>query len=229
LFYCPDASASSESVSLSGEEHHHFARALRCKTGDTLFVTNGLGLILECRAATVARSVTTALVVSVVEDRRAGRELALALGTIKKDKFEQAFEQCVELGITRCIPFVSENSHLKAYSQGFLTRLHKIAVSSIKQSFRSVLPHIGESVDFEALVDLARRVPRVVVGRQGAPAAKRLGDEETLVVVGPEAGFTGDEYNALAGVGAGFAGVTGHRLRSETAAVALIAALAPGD
>jgi 16S rRNA (uracil1498-N3)-methyltransferase len=114
LFYCPDASASSESVALTGEEHHHFARALRCKTGDTLFVTNGLGLILACRAATVGRSLTTAVVVSVVEERRADRELALALGTIKKDKFEQAFEQCVELGITRCIPFVSATSPLKA-------------------------------------------------------------------------------------------------------------------
>jgi len=225
LFYSPDADASSRTVTLTGEEHHHFARVLRCGPGDTLFVTNGRGVILECRADTVGRSSTVTEVSAVAEDHEAQRAFVLALGTIKKDKFEHAFEQCVELGITRCVPFVSENTQVKKYSQKFLERLHKIALSAIKQSFRSVLPHVGEPLDFDGLLGVARLMPRVVVGRQGAPPPERSGGEDTIVVVGPEAGLTEAEFDALADAGASFAGVSSRRLRSETAAVALAASL----
>jgi 16S rRNA (uracil1498-N3)-methyltransferase len=229
LFYCPEATPSSSQVVLTREEHHHLSRALRCRPDDITFVTNGRGLILECRIASVGRASTTAVVESVVEERHSDRELVLALGAIRKDKFEQAFEQCVELGVTRCLPFVSEKAHAKGYTQSFLGRLRKIAVAAIKQSFRPFLPDVGEAVPFDELVQAARQMPRVVVGRQGAPPAFSDAKTSTLAVVGPEAGLTDTELAALESAGAEFAGVSSNRLRSETAAVALIAALWRGD
>lgn len=235
LFYNADIAAASTTVTLSGDEHHHLAHALRCAPGDTVHVTNGRGLIVECRVEAVGRTTTVADVESVVCDDPPGHELVLALGTIKKDRFEQAFEQCVELGITRCVPFVSANAQSKAYSTKFLTRLHKIAVASIKQSYRAVLPHVGEPVTFEQLVSAARKFSRVVVGHRPSPPVLpsrpdgRSGVRDTLVVVGPGAGLTDEEVEALQEAGAEFAQVSSHRLRSETAAVALVASLWQGD
>jgi 16S rRNA (uracil1498-N3)-methyltransferase len=230
LFYCEDATASSPSVTLTGGEHHHFARALRFKAGQTLFVTNGCGLILEGRAATVGRSSTEVDVTSVVEDTPPRREIVLALATIRKDKFEQAFEHCVELGITRCVPFLSQNSHSKRYTSRDLDRLHKIAVAAIKQSFRSHLPHICEPVAFRDLVRITRSFPHAIVGQQGAAQARRPpAGEDVVVVVGPEAGLSGQEIESLTAAGAVPAAVSSHRLRSETAAVALVGAVCGGD
>jgi 16S rRNA (uracil1498-N3)-methyltransferase len=225
LFYFADATPSSSEITLTGEEHHHLARALRCKPGDTIFVTNGRGLILECGVVSIDRSITIAEVASVVEERHSDRELVLALGAIRNDKFEQSFEQCVELGITRCVPFVSENAHLKGYTRRYLGRLRKIAIAAIKQSFRPILPHVGDPMTFDELVRAARKMPQVVVGRQGSPSVRLEAEADTLVVVGPEAGLTEAELAALERAGAVFAGVSSHRLRSETAAVALIASL----
>lgn len=229
LFYCPEATPSSSQVVLTSEEHHHLSRALRCKPDDTVFVTNGRGLMLECRVTSVGRSTTGVEVVSVAEELHSDRELVLALSAIRKDKFERAFEQCVELGITRCVPFVSEKALAKGYTQSYLGRLRNIAVAAIKQSFRPFLPHVGGPIPFEELVQAARKMPRVVVGRQGAPPAASDANTSTLVVVGPEAGLTDPELEALERAGAEFAGVSSHRLRSETAAVALVAALWRGD
>lgn len=184
---------------------------------------------MECRVASVTRSTTAAAVASVVEERHSDRELVLALGAIRKDKFEQAFEQCVELGITRCIPFVSKNGHLKGYAPRYLNRLRKIAVSAIKQSFRPFLPCVDDAVTFEELARTAQKMPQVVVGRQGSPPVDLRVDADTLVVVGPEAGLTDAEFAALEAAGASFAGVTSRRLRAETAAVALVASLWCGD
>lgn len=215
---------------LSGDEHHHFARALRFQVGDALFVTNGRGLILECRANAVGRSSTNADVLSVAENAKPARQFVLALGAIRKQKFEQAFEQCVELGITRCIPFTSENAHDEKYNARFLDRLHKISVGAMKQSFRSWLPRVTEPVAFDQLVKVARLSPHTVVGRQGGdlPVAPPA-DGDVLVVVGPEAGLAEAEFGALEEVGAVFATVTPRRLRAETAAVALVAVLGGGD
>lgn len=230
LFYSEDATASSRVVTLTGTEHHHFARVLRFKAGQELFVTNGRGLILLCLAETVGRANTDAVVTALVQDGPPARELVLALAAIRKDKFERAFEQCVELGITRCLPFFSANSQRQRFAGRYLDRLRKIAITAIKQSFRPYLPRVGEPASFDELVELTRKVPRTVVGRQGSEPLEPLGGgADVMIVVGPEAGLTNEEYDTIILAGAVPASVSKHRLRSETAAVAMVAALAGED
>ncbi|MGD8413863.1 MAG: RsmE family RNA methyltransferase [Candidatus Latescibacterota bacterium] len=229
VFYDADAVVGSTTVTLSGDEHHHLSRALRCSAGDTVFVTNGRGLMLECRVGDVSRHSTSAEVVSVVENDPPGRELVLALGMIKKDRFERAFEQCVELGITRCVPFESCKVSVATYTSKFLVRLHKIGIAATKQSFRSYLPQVVEPVTFERVVSAARGMDRSVVGHWKGPLPRPGGNGSTLVVVGPEGGFTDAELQSLRDAGAETAGVSPHRLRSETAAVALVGAMWRGN
>ncbi len=229
LFFDAGSRPDSTTVTLTGDEHQHLAYSLRCAPNDVVFVTNGCGLILECRVEAVARSATVAGVVAVVENHPPGPERILALGTIKKDKFERAFEQCAELGITRFVPFVSEHARLKAYSGRFMSRLRKIGIAAVKQSFRSVRPAVDDPVTFEELLVTVRAVPRVVVGMQESPPPPPFGEQDTLVVVGPEAGLSAAEAKSFEDAGVRFAGVSPHRLRSETAAVSLVAAMWRGD
>jgi 16S rRNA (uracil1498-N3)-methyltransferase len=231
LFYQPDATPETTELTLGGEEHDHFSRVLRRKSGDTLYVTNGRGLIAECVAFDVGKNRTRASVKRIIRDHGPPADLVLALAVIRKDKFEQAFEQAVELGVTGCIPFLSANvRYPDGYSKRFLERLGKIAVSAMKQSFRAWRPGVVEPVPFDALVSIARRTRRVVVGEAGAagPAARNP-FENTTVVVGPEAGLSHDEITALRRAGAETAAVSPGRLRSETAATALLAALVRDD
>ena len=208
LFYDAGTRADSATVTLKGDEHNHLAYSLRCAAGDVVYVTNGCGLILECRVEAVARSATVAQAVSVVEDRPPAPGMILALGTIRKDRFERAFEQCAELGITRFVPFVSDNASLRAYPGRFIARLRKIGIAAIKQSFRSVLPAIDDPVSFAELVETVRATPLVVVGVQDAPPPPPFGAAGSLVVVGPEAGFSPAELESLEEAGARPAGVS---------------------
>ncbi|MEJ2722762.1 MAG: RsmE family RNA methyltransferase, partial [bacterium] len=98
LFFCRDLSSGSESFELHGDEHHHAVHVLRLGAGDTLYVTNGRGIIARCRIETVGKRVMR---LTVTESRHEGTpdpRTTLALGCLKKDAFETAFKQCTELG-----------------------------------------------------------------------------------------------------------------------------------
>lgn len=227
-FYLPSLSADLSAFELTGEEHHHLARVLRLAAGETIAVTNGRGLLVEATLMSVSKTRSDANASRVLQDQAPARRVVLAMSLLPRAHFEVAVSQCVEVGVTDVIPVLAEKCHVKAWSKAVALRVERIAVAAMKQSGRAWLPSIG---DARTLVSLASdvasgRYGRVVVGDAGAPALKsdaRGGD--AMAVVGPEAGLTDAEVARLVAAGAQRASVSSHRLRAETAAVVLIAAL----
>lgn len=225
LFYVPTANATLRRLSLPDDEHHHASRALRLRAGDEIHVTNGAGLIQRCRVIECAREGTRAEVLEVVMDA-AAPAVTLALALIRKDRFEQAVEQCVELGVNRFVPFVSDRCQAQTYGARAIDRLRKIGLAAMKQSFRAALPEIAEPVTFEELLGpVAKAAHAVVADPNGSPARPCSERSAVTMVVGPEAGLTDGELDRLRDAGAGLVSLSRGRLRAETAAVALATAL----
>jgi 16S rRNA (uracil1498-N3)-methyltransferase len=229
VFYAPDFQRKAPTIELAGEEHHHLSRVLRMKTGETVYVSNGTGVLARCGIQEIGRTATRLKVEDVVEDRTDRDDLVLALALLKKDAYERAVEQCTELGVTRFLPFAAHASRFKDYPQAYLERLRRIALSAMKQSFRAILPAIDTPVSFDQLVVRAESFPSVLVGEVSAsqPSASAR-PRPILIVVGPEAGLTSDEQSRLMAAGAAGVSVSRHRLRSETAAAVLSARFAGG-
>jgi 16S rRNA (uracil1498-N3)-methyltransferase len=222
LLYSPDLDHDSQSVDLTGDEHHHLSRVLRVSTGDEVFVSNGRGMIVACEVGGVERRLTRLKVDRTVEDRAGENSLTLALACLKKDAFEYAVKQCTELGVTHFLPFVAAKSRLKTYTPSYLDRLRRIALSAMKQSFRSFLPSVDDAIGFDALLGRASLSPSVLVGDADAPAIDvHPRPRPIMIVVGPEGGLTPDERDRLGSLGCESASVSAYRLRSETAAAAL--------
>lgn len=230
LFFSGEASADSRSIALSGPEHHHLSRVLRMTPGDTVYVTNGRGVILRCRVQDVDRREARLQVLGVEERESGARPVILALALLRKDAFERAVELCTELGISECLPFISERSHLKTYSDAYMKRLRRLSFSAAKQSFRSVMPPVEDPVTFDGLLLRLSRTPVVIVGDDGgAPPRSVETAGAVTVVVGPEGGLSERERAALAEAGARPIRVGRHRLRSETAAAALVSIVVAED
>ncbi|UCG50831.1 MAG: 16S rRNA (uracil(1498)-N(3))-methyltransferase [Candidatus Latescibacterota bacterium] len=224
LFYSKELDRPSKSVELNGDEHHHASKVLRLNTGDIVFVTNGRGLISRCEVEDIGRATTRLGVRGLEVDARVNRPLTLALGCLKKDAFEQAVRQCTELGVDCCVPFASQKSHLKEYTGVFLERLRRVALASMKQSFRATLPVIEGAIQFDELIARARRAELVIVGdSDGDPLTEDPAQRSLMIIVGPEGGFTEREKTDLSSIGSIYASVSSNRLRSETAAASLAA------
>lgn len=223
LFYSEELDAHSARIRLSGDEHHHLSHVLRMKDGTTVYVTNGRGIIARCHIEDIGRHTTQVTVTGFEQHRERAGAVMLALGCLRKEAFQHAVKQCAELGVTRVIPFSSEKSHVRAYAPGFVERLRRIALSSMKQSFRAILPEIESVIHFDDLVGRAGASDLVIVGDPDAePLRTSPGERSLLIVVGPEGGFVPAERTGLESIGALFASVSRYRLRSETAAAAMI-------
>ncbi len=230
-FYFPPLSRDAAAFDLTGEEHHHVAHVLRLSPGESIRATNGCGLLVEAELESVEKNRSVVRVVRVLQDETPQRRVVLALSLLPRAHFEVAVAQCVEVGVTDVIPIVAAKCHVKNWSKGAAVRVERVAVAAMKQSGRAWLPSIGDARSLESLArEVATgRYGRAVVGDAGAPAlvpASRGGD--ALAIVGPEGGLTEVELARLVESGAERASVSSHRLRAETAAVVLIAALARG-
>ncbi|MEX0927770.1 MAG: RsmE family RNA methyltransferase [Balneolales bacterium] len=221
LFYTQPEKVQEHRLTITGDEARHVIRVLRFKTGDPITVTDGKGNRYEGR---IESSASHHISVSIENHSSEAKpyDLILALGIIKnRQRLEFAVEKAVELGATEVILFKSTHSERQKVN---LDRLQAIALSAMKQSLRSYLPPVvfkkslGDAISGHSSHDL-------IVGHEKqksrSPAFFEL-NKNHLVLIGPEGGFSDEEIHFLTEKRAAIVSLGKYRLRSETAAAALL-------
>ena len=194
-------------LTLGPADRHHLDRVLRLRAGDPLTVGDGRGSWRPCRfgdqvvpVGDVSRVPFTATPVTV------------AFALLKGSRPEWVTQKLTELGIDTIVPFTTARSVVRWDSRraaSNLVRLTKVAREASMQCRRAWLPTIEPLCTFD---DVASR-PGAVLAQMGA---ERLGAAATTVLIGPEGGWSDEEFardipRASIGV---------HVLRAETAAIA---------
>jgi 16S rRNA (uracil1498-N3)-methyltransferase len=235
VHYAPEGSFHGKSIYLDGPEAKHILKVRRLGPGDEILFTDGQGRFLHTRIDRCTSSNLHAAVERVEADpREADAPFAtLGLALLKGDHFELALEKAVELGVHRVLPIEAERCVVRfKRSQGDkkIERWRRIAESAMKQSGRSWLPEILPPC---RVADLASQVDEavLVVADEEEPQ-RRVADvplsagQAYAGLVGPEGAFSPDEKEQLRAAGAHAVRLSPFTLRSETAAIALMAALA---
>ena len=237
-FYVPDLTEGAE-VALPPTEAHHAAHVLRLTPGAEVELFDGCGRAATARIATVRRSDVTARVESVRGPiARQGPEVRLAFAVPKGNRLDWLLEKATELGVASLRPVRFERSVAGKgeFSEAKRAKWLAHAIAAAKQSGLDYLPIIENPLPLEKFAaaggpgiygDLAADAqPIGEVLRRLAPAGPQNLDRGLTVVVGPEGGLTEAERARLRA--GGFTAVRlGHTtLRIETAAVALVAAIA---
>jgi 16S rRNA (uracil1498-N3)-methyltransferase len=218
-----------DSVFVTGEDGHHLQRVRRLRAEERVTAADGTG---NWRPYVVARTAPGALALAADGDVR--REpalepaLAVAFALSKGPKPETVVTGLTELGVDLILPFRSARSVVRWEGDRVPTataRLRRVAREAAMQCRRARLPDIAEPVDVETLA-LHRGV---VLGDPGGVPVSDIAppvEGEWLAVVGPEGGLdTAERDRLVGGEGATTVAVGPHVLRTETAAVALAAAL----
>lgn len=234
-FYCPGTIFPGAEIPLPEAAGHHALRVLRLKPGDAAVVFNGDGGEYSGR---ISRAGRQGVSVTALEQRDAGREsplqVRLVQGLCGADKMDWLLEKATELGVAAVQPVAASRSVVKLSGERAEKRLahwQGVVISACEQCGRNRLPQLTPLLPFAAWLEAEPRAATDELGlllapqaRQGLSALPRPGGRVTLLV-GPEGGFS-DEEQALA-VRSGFLPVRlGARiLRTETVALAALAAM----
>lgn len=207
---------------LSTEDSHHLSRVLRLGRGETVAVSDGSGAYRLFTIARTERGVGLALEPEGEArlTERSGSAVGVGFALVKQDRSEWAVAKLVELGVDRIMLLVCDRSVVRPEGGRRMDRLRLIAREAAMQSRRVWLPAVEPPRPF-------RDVAAELAGGDGGAAIAELGGPPlragtSVVLVGPEGGFSADELACgLTAVGLGDT-----VLRTETAAVAAAVLLA---
>jgi 16S rRNA (uracil1498-N3)-methyltransferase len=226
-----------EIVSLPRDEGQHLTRVLRLGVGDTVSVFDGRGREFLGRVATATgRDVRVQLVSRIEPAAESGVAMTLGQAVLKGDKMDEIIRDAVMLGVAAIQPIVTRRTEVTvaALMKGArLDRWRRIALASVKQSRRAILPEIRMPLTLETLLDEPASALRVMLVEPAASAEvepisvlmKEPAPSDLLLFIGPEGGWTEPEWSAAAARGVRLMTLGPRTLRADAVPVAAISVL----
>jgi len=232
--HVPYALGSGAVVPLPAAAAHHLSRVLRAAVGDRLTVFDGSGAEF---AATITRIDKHGVSVKVAAGRALDREAPitcrLAQAISSGERMDLTLQKAVELGVAAVQPLYSERSVVRLDAARAVKRVEhwrQVLIAACEQSGRNVIPEVAAPRSIlEWLSGLPAAGPdelRMLLSPHAGQRLRELPHPATVTLLaGPEGGFT--EVEADFAARHGFVAIRlGPRiLRTETAALAALAAI----
>ena len=227
VFYHPDLS--SDHIALSEDESRHCIKALRLRAGDPIRLTNGEGTTAtgEIMVADAHQCAVQILQRDKTPTRRIQLHLAVA-PTKSSDRMEWLVEKAVEIGVERISFILCEHSERMKID---LSRMHRIAISALKQSQTSWLPLLEVMTFDELQTRFSSETPTKYIAWCDNENTEQLVKEKPhdgtiLLLIGPEGDFSTKEIAQCKSLGYKEIKLGSRRLRTETAALYGVCAVA---
>jgi 16S rRNA (uracil1498-N3)-methyltransferase len=225
LFFYPKTINQGETIQLPEDTAKHIGQVLRMNSGETIQLTDGNGMVADCKLIKVEKKKVEALAtrVDAVPESQPALRLAIAF-TKNASRNEWLLEKATELGVRRITPLITERSNKDKIRH---ERWVSILTSAMLQSKQSWLPLLDQPTSLSSLVAnadgdllLAHCIGEGYAKRTIMKALKK--DKNVCIMIGPEGDFSAAEVSLAEAAGAVSVSLGGNRLRTETAALAAV-------
>jgi len=222
-----------EEVSIEGPPMEAF-RFQKGRPGALITLTDALGRDFRGRVLFVSEEKASVWIFSQFPSpTESPLEIVLLQALPEKERMELIIQKTTELGVSRIIPFKSKRSISLEEREAKQKKAHRwqdIALKATQQSRRALIPRVEAYRSFEeALASCTEEGLRILLWERQGESLRAVLDrcrfQRVYGLVGPEGGLTESEVEAARQVG--FLPVKlGQRvLRTETAAIILVALL----
>ena len=232
-FYCPLPVELNAVFALPAAAARH-AQVLRLQPGDPIQLFDGQGGAWRGEVVSMGRQEVQARALALRDvQARPQQEVTLAVGMPANERMDWLVEKATELGVTRLVPLVTERTVVRLQGERASKRVahwQAIAAGACEQSGRDVLPVIEPVQPLTTwLQTQVRQDDRFRMCLSLAPDAQ---DAATLTwsraqawcaALGPEGGWSANEEVALQRHGFTPVSLGPATLRSETAALTVLA------
>lgn len=237
-FFVQADNIAAESVTVTGDDAWHIARALRMAVGETITVCDGAGSEYDCTLTAITDERVTARIDAVHPSASELPFTAVLYQALPKgDKMDLIVQKAVESGATRIVPFLSARCISRPDDKALakkLVRWQRIALEAAKQCGRGVLPTVAPPLRYGQMLAAVQADDlccfcyegegtaslRTVLSAADVPRGGTVS-----VVIGSEGGFSEDEAAAARDAGAALCGLGRRILRCESASAFALACI----
>lgn len=223
--------AEKNTVIIDGGDARHLLFATRVRPGEEFLLVDGAKKVFRGAVGNCTRETVEFVLKGEVADGNTEpeTEVILAQALLKGDKMDFVVQKAVELGMSAIVPVESRNCIVKYDAkkrQSRLQKWQKVAEEAAKQCGRTAIPEVEE---FTALAGLGENykdyckimcyedekqdVLKNILKNRGTA-------NKILILIGPEGGFTAEEYSLCKELGFNTISLGRRILRAETAALA---------
>ncbi|MBU2445631.1 MAG: 16S rRNA (uracil(1498)-N(3))-methyltransferase [Bacteroidetes bacterium] len=227
-FYFPTLNYSDSEIIVEGDEAHHIISVMRKSTGEMIEVSDGEGQIIECEIISIKKKQVFCRVLNRFHLDKEKPQFKFLVPVLKNpNRFEFMLEKLTELGVHEIIPFVSENS-MRVSDKN--SRWKKVLISAMKQSHVDFLPNLHLLSNFNEIITQINLSNSLIFhgdveGEHPGELRlqKKISETESIyLAIGPEGDFSEEEKKILRSINSIPVKLSNNRLRSETAAIALM-------
>ncbi|KAG9152133.1 hypothetical protein Leryth_017678 [Lithospermum erythrorhizon] len=215
-------------VRVEGDEFWHITKVMRLNVNDRIELFNGKGGLIEACIQKIDR---IGLHLMALEKPRTMLPWGIqwhvyaAFGSLKGGRADWLLEKCTELGASSVTPLLTKHSN--SISDNRIDRLERVILAAEKQCQRlhgmTLRPPISIN---DLLPAVAQSEVCFLAAAEATPIFKAISSltvkSSGLLIVGPEGDLTRKESDMIVEAGAVSVGLGAHRLRVETATVALL-------
>jgi 16S rRNA (uracil1498-N3)-methyltransferase len=220
-----------ENITLSDDATNHIANVLRAKVGQALVLFNGDGAEYTAHCVDVTkRKVIVCIDSKISLSVESPLYIHLGQGISRGDRMEWVIQKAVELGVSELTPLITERCGIKLSSERWQKKheqWQKIVISACEQCGRNVLPVLHYPLEFQQWINQSTEQLRLTLHPRAESTFrhKRIPPKGVRLLIGPEGGFSDQEIYQTEESGFQTIQMGPRVLRTETAAVAAIAAL----
>ncbi len=210
----------------------HAFGALRLREGDGITLFNGDGGEYAGKLEQHGKRASVRLLAHADPQRESDLRITLAQGISSGERMDLTLQKSVELGVAAIQPLMMRRSVVRLTGEKAEKRLRHwraVVIAACEQCGRNLPPPVADILDFTVWMRASQlsKSPRYLLDPE---AETRLSDlpaptGQILLVAGPEGGFDPAERQVAAALGCRSVRLGPRILRTETAALAAIAAM----
>lgn len=230
-FYVPQTFVAGEVLRLPENVCRHI-QVLRLQAGAPLVLFDGQGQAAAAELLEIGRKQVLARVDKLLaESCESPLAVTLIQAVSASEKMDFAVQKGTELGVKRIIPAVSTRSNVRLSGERAekkVRRWQEIAVSACEQCGRNKVPPVAPIADLPQVlaalpVDSGARL--LLSPHGGVPLRSLPPAQSAVLLIGPEGGLTAEEEDLARSHGFQAVQLGARVLRTETAAMAALAAM----
>ena len=231
-FYVDAPLRAGGSCLLPEDSAHHAIHVLRLRAGDAVTLFNGRGGEYAGRIASMEKlRIAADVLAHDPVERESPLRVTLVQGVSSGERMEFTIRKAVELGVAQIRPVIAAASVARPKGERAASRQahwQRIAISACEQCGRNRLPTVHPLVNVKDYRVEGNSTGILLSPSSGLAFSKICAQVKNAAVLaaGPEAGFSAEEERAFLDAGFVPARLGPRVLRTETAALAALSALA---